>query len=544
MQVLPVRPGLLHAAVGALTCLALAGAAGAAPSCPAGAQQRSVYALHLRSQSQVDWTRLFQGQTAPGAPARTGPVPGASNTARIELDLRSDLLLQEQTAQEGTPVRQMQLRALQLRLVQNGQAQAAAVPPLQQTLEQAWVQVREGADQGWQYRWNLPAEAPLAASLWETLLGNLQLRAAPNSDTVRWQTREQDAAGHWRVTYHRTAQRAPVSRERVADTAPPANADPRVLRWQAQVLRGGARFALDAKGHLLWLHSDETLGYRLGEKRLGQARVRLDVQWRDVDCLGQWEPDALAVSPWRALAPATDFGDADRLAVARATLGTDSLTELQARLDALAQGPATLSREARTRLLLQWKSWVLLQGDSLTGLEVLLERYQNDSETLRLLLDALAGAGTPAAQRLLLQHLRGEGQLAGEAPAGLYGLRALAFVESPTAPTVLAVQAMADDAELRAPVRRVARLVLGSLCAQLREPQLQTLRQQLLDAFESGLQQAQGEREQVHWLMVLGNARPPGVTPALRAALQDGNEVVRRMAQEVQRGLATAGAAP
>jgi len=287
------------------------------------------------------------------------------------------------------------------------------------------------------------------------------------------------------------------------------------------------------EGHSIWSTALTTGSLQLVSVSPGAGDKPDLSSYASADLVGQITPD-------ESLPP-----DSDKPALAQTRMDVQQLQQNP-------QDPALFNRLAET--LRHSPESVRFAGTRLNALP---------SPARGSLINALAAAGTPAAQQLIL------GQLAQGGEAGDQALVALAFTAKPTPEAVDAVERLFLDA--RAPQHRQATLVLGVLASELQRTQpfrAAVIAQRL----EGNLRAAQDPAEVELLLNGLGNAgtatsvdalvpylshdqvevriaavdalrkHPANVARGLlqaRATL-DGDEAVREMAQDTLRGMALA----
>jgi hypothetical protein len=334
----------------------------------------------------------------------------------------------------------------------------------------------------------------------------------PAAPGATWTSREPTSEGARSARYERTGDTAFLKHVAPTDGAP-------------TVIEGELRGALDASG-LVDLAGEET-HQRLGpdrtplvraEERISAHRTRVGSNLaRALEVCASLDE---AFGPWIAVdAPLPPDAGAERKRLERVA-GGRSLADFESML-------ARVETDPRAEQDLQQSLWayILLHPEAAEALTPRLLREKLNGPRGRVLVGALTQAGSPEAQRALVEAAD-HGQRDRDGVATVLG--SLGSVAAPTMDTEAYLRAVHDDPSRSDDLGRTAEVALGNVAAHLRDSDPSRADDIALD-LATRLRTEKDPAEAAAELAALGNARSDRVTELAPALLHSEDVQVRRM---------------
>jgi HEAT repeat protein len=363
---------------------------------------------------------------------------------------------------------------------------------------------------------------PGARNLLQLIVTDTQL-VRPARPAPRWTAVERDGAGSYLAAYHETAPGQLVKTKlKYLDTDGAAGPNGAAPKGVDVLIAASTRHLTidrgDGAGGLIAFDGGDTMRIDLPMSS-GAVAMRVSARLSD---LARGHDDALVGALDRARATL------DKTAIVTHALSDE---QAQAQRDRELTAGATFEKLFRAvhagtddgRAPMQLAAWLRLHPDDIAAMAAAV-RAQSSADAAKLLLQAMARAGSPAAQAALCA-LASTPDWPGERRAD--ALVALMVVKRPTAETARSVRALLDAEN---PVlRRAARFASGTVAHAGRET-IAADAQALDAALAQRLKSAKDVAARVELIDAMGNSAGPTSFPALEAALNDGEARVRAAA--------------
>jgi hypothetical protein len=366
-----------------------------------------------------------------------------------------------------------------------------------------------------------PGVPSFVARLWTALGEYLQVLRA--GDGQQWQTEESDAAGRYVADYERHGAESLGKRKlRYSATA-------QATSYEVQA--SSAEIGLDDEGRLAAYVLAETLRARAGRGARNplpdfESESTLDLTRTAVGAPADRLSELLADNARAVPVSQIQRGESQQ-ARDRSLIGGFDLAEALSEIAPFAKAGG--SREDRTRAGRAFVALVALVREDAQALAAVRANLQQAGPLTTTLLAALRDAGSPEAQRMLVEMASAGSPLA--AAQRLEASRALSLVAAPDADTVQALRALRADSNLAAQ----ASYGLGSALHRL-EGQDPALAAEVRTDLVNQLAMAQSPADKALALGALGNAGDPATLDAIGANEDSADPSVRAaVAQAVRR---------
>lgn len=488
--------------------------------------------------------RFPLGVTRDYALSLSSQLSMGSASSEVDVELAARLQLTSLAA-SGLPPGTEALYVLPSRVkLTSAHAAPESFLALTKELEQGFVvELREGAVQAVR----MPQPSVFAANLARTVAAELGRGLAPAAAQSRWEAEGADVTGQFTAEYRALGEpgRYAVRKLRYATNklgaAPGMHAE---LSLTPEVVESSGELRV-REGELQRLSYSEKLKTRLLTS--GEARAETSLTLEAIAGSAPVRPlptlhDLVARMIDVSVAPASAAA-ADANAFDHSKIGSFTFESASARLMALSQGEPLLlaaeakaespqARAAREQRVAEYNrafsALVAILRAEPASLQSARRAIHTQADSASFLIDALAGAGTDAAQAALLA-LADDASLSKEARARAE--RSATRIDTPTPATVSVLIGW-----LAQPTRRIHAIYgLGTQARRLREQGMLELSRSASDALGEQLKQANGSAERVHLLRGVANSGAPELLPLVRPLLTHSDAIVRGAAVEALR---------